>query len=256
MKKLLLPLLAFCICLLSCYEVNEEILIRDNGSGHYSSKIDMSALLEMMQSFGSEEELGKQGLDKPIDTTLQFKSMLDSAKKLTPDERSLMETGLMHMIMNLKEKQFRIDMDFDFKNNRELALLLSGAGNGGFGDAMKSVLQKQPTPESQLDAPKDLEVDQLSNIYDVQVENGLISKKVNKEKLKAITEKPEMAQMSQMASSGMEILYTTTIVLPRPVKKIDNPALKLSADKKRITIRNNLMDVFSKPEGFEFRVEY
>ena len=255
MKKLLFGILT-CIFLVACYDVNEEIVIKENGSGHYTSKIDMSGLLEMMQNFGTDADLAKEGFDRPIDTVIMLRTMLDSNKTLSADEKAIMETGKMHMIMSLKEKKFTMDMDFDFRNNRDLEYLIAGMGNGGFGDVLKDVFKKDKSPESQLDAPKDLEMDQFSNIYDVQVKKGSISKKINRAKLDSMLQRPEMAQMNQMGATGMEILYTTTIVLPRPVKNVSNPAIKLSDDKKRLTIKNNLMDVFEKPEVFEYSIEY
>ena len=255
MKKMILVLLT-CFLLAACYDVNEEILIRENGSGHYTTKIDMSGLLEMMQNFTTEADLQKEGLDRPIDTLIMLSTMMDSIKEIGADEKAIMETGKMHMIMNLLEKKFTIDMDFDFRNNRELELLLAGMGNGGFGDALKSIFKNDKSEESQLDAPKDLDVDQFSNIYDVKVQKGSISKKINRVKLDSLLLKPEMAQLNQMGATGMEILYTTTIVLPRPLKSVSNPAIKVSDDKKRLTIKNNLMDVFEKPEVFEYLIEY
>jgi len=255
MKKLLFGILT-CIFLVACYDVNEEIVIKENGSGHYTSKIDMSGLLEMMQNFGTDADLAKEGFDRPMDTVIMLRTMLDSNKTLNADEKAIMETGKMHMIMSLKEKKFTIDMDFDFRNNQDLEYLIAGMGNGGFGDVLKDVFQKDKSPESQLDAPKDLDVDQFSNIYDVQVKKGSISKKINRAKLDSMLQRPEMAQMNQMGATGIEILYTTTIVLPRPVKNVSNPAIKLSDDKKRLTIKNNLMDVFEKPEVFEYSIEY
>jgi hypothetical protein len=255
MKKLLFGILT-CLLLVACYDVNEEIVIKENGSGHYASKIDMSGLLEMMQNFGTEADLAKDGLDRPMDTVIMLRTMLDSNKTLNADEKAIMETGKMHMIMSLKEKKFTIDMDFDFRNNRDLEYLLAGMGNGGFGDVLKDVFQKDKSPESQLDAPKDLDVDQFSNVYDVHVQKGSISKKINRAKLDSLMQRPEMAQMNQMGATGMEILYTTTIVLPRPVKSVSNAAIKVSDDKKRLTIKNNLMDVFEKPEVFEYSIEY
>jgi hypothetical protein len=55
---------------------------------------------------------------------------------------------------------------------------------------------------------------------------------------------------------GVEILYTTTLTLPRPVKKVDNAQAKLSDDKKTVTIKYNLIDVFDHPEQFGYNVEY
>jgi hypothetical protein len=69
----------------ACYEINEDITITEKGSGTYSTKIDMSALLQMMQSMASEEEIQKSGLDRYIDTVINLKSILDTAKNVTPN---------------------------------------------------------------------------------------------------------------------------------------------------------------------------
>lgn len=256
MRKAIIAAFSCCLLFLSCYDVNEEVLIRDNGSGHYSTRIDMSGLIEMIQAFGSEADLAKDGLDRPVDTVIMLRSMIDSSQKLTADEKALMETGKMHMVMNLPAKAFTIDMDFDFRNNADLQFLLAGAGSGGFSQALKNVLQNDKKDQSQPDSPKDLEVDQLNNIYDVTVSNGIISKKINRAKLDSIMQRPEVAQMKQMGAAQLEILYTTNIILPRPVKKINCMQFTISNDKKKLTIRNNLMDVFEKPELFEYNIDY
>jgi hypothetical protein len=55
---------------------------------------------------------------------------------------------------------------------------------------------------------------------------------------------------------GMDINYTTTLTLPRPVKKISNPLAKQSDDKMTVTMKYNLIDVFDHPAQFEYTVEY
>jgi len=255
MKKLIFATLSCCLLLAACYDLNEEVVIRDNGSGHYTTRMDLSGLLELMQTFGSEEELTKNGLDRPIDTLIMLRSVTDSSNKLSADERAVMQTGKMHMVMNMEKKAFTVDMDFDFRNNEDLQFLLAGAGNGGFGRALKNVLQNEKTPANELDAPKDLDIDQLGNIYDVTVQNGVISKKIDRTKLEAMLQNPEMAQLKQMGGA-IEMLSTTTIVLPRPLKSISNTGFKVSDDKKKVTIKNNLLDVFEKPELFEYKLVY
>ncbi|HUP14302.1 MAG TPA: hypothetical protein VM187_18900, partial [Niastella sp.] len=59
---------AISIFFVSCYEVNEDIEINADGSGTYVTKMDMSALIDMMQTFAGEEELQKGGLDRVLDT--------------------------------------------------------------------------------------------------------------------------------------------------------------------------------------------
>jgi hypothetical protein len=65
-----------------------------------------------------------------------------------------------------------------------------------------------------------------------------------------------MSQMQQASQMGMEIMYTTTISFPRAIKKVDNPLAKLSEDKKTVTIKYNLANVFDKPEQFGYNIAY
>lgn len=256
---LVLVLLGF---LVSCYEVNEEIVINEDGSGTYLTKMDMGQLIEMMQSLAGEEELGKEGLDKGIDTTFRLKDMLDSAKDVTEEEKALMANGTMKMQMNIQKKLFKMDLNFTYSGYDNLQKLMAGQGSGGAGlaDVFKKFFggdQKPATDTSLIiDEAKEPNMQDIANIYDVTVKNGLISKKINNEKFKALTARPEMAQIKQLSTSGMEILYTTTIKLPRPVKNADNTLIKLSEDKKTATMRYNLLELLETPDKFAYTLEY
>ena len=83
-----------------------------------------------------------------------------------------------------------------------------------------------------------------------------MSKHLNADKFKALQNDPKMAQIKQASQMGIEINYTTTVTLPRPVKKVDNPLAKLSEDKKTVSIKFNLMEVFDHPEKFGYTIEY
>ena len=261
MQKLKLFSLFFTLfLLLGCYEVNEEIVLNENGSGSFVTKMDMAQLIEMMQSFG-ESEMNQEGLDKLIDTVISMKSIADSAKEITPEQKALLSAGKLRLQMNLKEKIFKIDTDIPFKSYNDLQFLLTGGGGmAGMSDMMKKIFDKGGEQEKndQPDTPKDLDPDlsQLSNIFDVVVKNGTISKKLNQDKYKLLMERPEMAQMKQVGSAGIEILYSTSIKLPRPVKSSDNPLIKLSDDKKTVTIKYNYLEVFETPEKFAYTISY
>ena len=260
MKKYFKYVLAVALSLffVSCYEVNEEIEINADGSGTYVTKMDMGQLIDMMQTFAGEEELKKDGLDKVYDTTILFKSLLDSAKDVTPEQKELMKEGKMKMQMNVKEKIFKMDMDFPFKDQNSLQQLMSGKGGSGTGitTAFKNMFGKKDEPADQPGAPKAPDMSDFAAIYDVTVKNGLIQKKVNTTKYKEFMDRPEMAQMKQLNSSGMEILYTTTIKLPRAAKKTDNPMIKLSDDKKTVTMKYNLLELLENPDKFAYSIQY
>jgi hypothetical protein len=263
MRFLKYVLVTFCfLATLGCYEVNEEITINENGSGVYNTKMDMSQLIELMQTFGGEEKMAEEGLDRAIDTVVKFGMLFDDAKELTAEQKELMKDGQMRMQLNVKEKLFKLDLNIPYKSFASLQKLLSSGGATGnmMSEMMKEMFggKKDEGADSSASPPEILggNVDGLTSFYDVTVNKNLISRKVNVEKHKALMEKPEMAQMKQLSSSGMEILYTTVIRLPRPVKNSDNPIFKLSDDKKTVTMKYNLLEMLETPDKFSYTIEY
>jgi hypothetical protein len=185
--------------------------------------------------------------------------MLDSAKDLSADQKEVLKDGKVRMQMNIKQKIFKMDMNFPYKNYKGLQQLMSGLGSNsaGLGNVFKDMFGKGDSSGMSQPVPAgDPKMDDFNNIYDVTIKNGLISKKVNAEKFKALTDRPEMAQVKQLSSSGMEILYTTTIKLPRPAKKTDNPLIKLSDDKKTATMKYNMLDLLDNPQKYSYTIEY
>lgn len=250
-------LLFMFVCFTACYEVNEEITINPDGSGTHNTKMDMGQMLEMIESMAGEEELAKEGLDRVLDTTILMKSVLDSAKDMTPEQRELLKDGKMNLKMNMKEKVFKAEVNIPFKNYKNLQSLMSGNGNSmtGLSQLFKGVFDKGEEKPA-LDSPKEPGLEDMNTIFDVVVKDGVVSRKVNPEKHKALVEKPEVTQLQQMAEGGMEILYTTVIKLPRPAKQVENPLMKLSDDKKTVTLKYNLLELFDHPEKFSYRVEF
>jgi hypothetical protein len=255
-----------CVAAWGCYEVNEEIAINDNGSGIYNTKMDMGQLLEMMQQFAGEEKMAEEGMDRAIDTVINFASFIDSAKQITPDQKELLKGGKMRMQLNMKEKLFKMDINIPYKDFNGLQKLLAGGGAGGgaLSEAMKGLFSKDKDKDK-ADEQNDSTMSHgdwtpdmggFTNFYDVSVSKGLISRKVNLDKHKELMAKPEMQQMSQLSSSGMEILYTTSIKLPRPVKKIDNPLFKIGDDQRTVTMKYNMLEMLSTPEKFNYTIEY
>lgn len=242
-------------CLAGCYEVNEEITIDDKGAGTYLTKMDMSALIQMMQTMGGEEEMTKNGLDRAIDTTIGMKSILDSSQSATPEQKRLFKDGTMKLQLNVKESLFKADINFPFKSFSDLQSLMSGSGTAGLAQVFKKVFSGPDSTQSSQQM-QDQGFDQINNVFDVTVTKGSIVRKLNEAKYKALMEKPELAQIKQMTGNGFEMMYTTTIKLPRPVKKADNALIKLSDDKKTVTIKYDLMKLFDTPEKFSYSISY
>lgn len=248
-----------CVFFASCLEINEEVEIKPNGSGELSTSMDMGQLIDMMQAMGGEEFEKKK--DEKIDSFIYLKNIVDTASNLTAQQKELMRDGKVHVKMNMAEKEFKIMMQYPFNSLERLQQLNAAVSDGGLGlgNVMKGAMggdKQQPALDQPSNNSENNELDQLMGIFDYNVSNGLIKKTVNPEKLKKLQDNPKMAEMKQGSDMGIEILYNVTYKLPRPAKRVDNPKAKLSDDKKTVTLRNNLMEIFTKPEQFAFTIEY
>jgi hypothetical protein len=65
-----------------------------------------------------------------------------------------------------------------------------------------------------------------------------------------------MQSLKQMSSMGSPINVNYIINLPRPAKKAEGKALKLSDDKKKVTVSVTSDDFFEDPSKFEYKIEY
>lgn len=254
-KLLLVGLLTF--CLTGCFEMNEEIEVSDNGSGTFSLNMDMGKLVEMMQAFMPAEEMSKADLQNPKDTTIQMKSILDSSSSISQESKALLRDGSMRLQMNMKEKLFKVNMHYPFKNAESLQKLYSSMGEGasGLGEIMKGM---NPEAGASMGGQQP-DMKQISSYFDLVSSKGNLSRKLNKEKYAGLATDPMMQQMKQMGEMGGglgEVIMKTTIKLPKAAKKITGSKATLSSDKKSVLLNNNMLDIYEHPEVFEFSVEY
>ena len=161
----------------------------------------------------------------------------------------------MKMKIDMKENIFTADIRFPFQNLNDLQTLMSGSGMGGLTDIFKQVFNKKDSTQQGVGQDQQ-GLEQVNNVFDVTITKNSIVRKLNQQKFDSLMAKPEMAQAKQMMGGGFEILYTTTIRLPRPVKKSDNEMIQLSSDKKTVTMRYDLMKLFETPDKFSYSIEY
>jgi hypothetical protein len=236
-----------------CLDIYEKIDVKKDGSGTVTMDMDMSQMLEMLQQYMGKEELEKKGMAR-MDTTINMKDILDSVTTLTADKKALLSTGTVHIKLDMDAKVFKTHMSFPFSNQGNLQKLYAALGDGSLGTAQ--LFKNLGGDQGGAGGAPSPDINQFNGIYDFTCHDGLITKKVNQDKWKALQADPQMAQVKQAAQMGMEINYSTTIVLPRPVKKVDNATAKLSDDKKTVVMKFNLIDVFDHPEQFGYTIEY
>jgi hypothetical protein len=258
MKRLkLLLTVASMFFLAGCFEINEDIDVKADGSGVYSVHTDMSQLLQAMQSYLGKEEMDKQLPQRKIDTTVMMRKLLDTAKNISAENKALIKDGSVHLKLDIEQKEFKSDIVIPFKSLSDLQKLYNSMNNQtlGFNQLFKGMAGKTDTTTAGNDQGMP-DMNQFNAIYDFESHDGLLSRKLNTEKWKALQSSPQFAQMKDAGNMGISIPYTLTIVIPRPVKKVDNDLAKLFPDRKKIVIQYNLIEVFDHPEKFEYTIVY
>ena len=244
------------ICLTGCFEIEEDINISQNGSGRLTVNTDMSQMLDIMQTYMGKEEMDKQFPQIPIDTTIHMKDLVDTARNISPEKKALLREGYMRMQLNASQKLFKSDLHFPFSSMANLQKLYTVMSDGSLGTTslLKGLAGPKTSPSQGDTAMPD--INQFNAIYDFESKDGLLSRKLNAQRWKALQDSPQFGQMKEAAGLGFEVPYSITIHTPRPVKKVDNQLARLSDDKMVVTMRYNLTEVFTSPEKFEYTIVY
>lgn len=253
MKKWILSLVvSSAIFLTGCLETTQKITLNEDGSGNVSNISDMSALLTLIKQMGGAE--ADKMADQAKDTTIQLAAMVDSVKNLSPEEKLMMAKGVLRMNFNMKEDKFLLDMNFPFTSPAEIdsysrlsAKIMSeilkdqmseGAGAAALGG------EQMPEPSS------------FDKYFETEFSNGVLSKKVNKDKYAGAAGDEYLKALKEAAGMGVPVTATTVFVLPRPADKVEGKNVQLSEDKKTVTVKADINDFFTDPFVMEFKIKY
>lgn len=253
MKRIFITLLAFTtiITFTGCFDTTEEITIHDHDGGVFSTTADMSAMVGMIKQMGTGAD--KPGMDKAIDTTFSMQDILSQDSSMTEGEKKLLQGGSMKMNMNLGEEKMIIRMDFPFTKTDDLNELKRIAN--------KLMAEKMKMPESgemqSIPGMEDLmKPSSMDDYYETGFSKGLIVKAVNKEKYAEAKNDAYLKSMQEAAAMGMTTTAKYIINLPRPATKAEGKSIKLSEDKKKVTVVATIAEFFADPANLEFRIEY
>ena len=251
MRKFILSILTVCTLFLTgCLETTQEITLNEDGSGTISNTSDMSAMIGLAKQMGGAAEMEKAP-QQSIDSTVSMKEGADSIPNLTAEERDMARNGILNIKMNLKDEKFLTKMTFPFSKPSQITSIskLSGKimsetlkGQMGEGGAMPT--DQMPEPSS------------FDDYYTVEFSNGELTKKVNKEKYAGAESDEYLKGVKQVASMGLTMKASYIINLPRPAQKAEGKNVKLSDDKKKVTISADIDDFFADPSSLEFKIKY
>lgn len=262
----LLTLVAFT----GCFDTVEEYTIAENGSGTYVSSIDMGKILGLAKTMGGGEEM-KEIEKLNIDTLINLKDIKDSLTKLNEAEKKVAATGTLKVKMDVKDEKFNFTFAFPFANASEIAPIQRILKKTK-GDAIDGIMTKLMDEEGgkkendnkkkglfgadeapEMDEEMGVNVDEY---YTSSFEKGKFSRKLNKEKYATVGDDKTLQSLKEMAQMGMSVNMKTVINLPKPAKKAEGKGVKLSDDKKKITMEGTLDDFFEDGSYFEYTIEY
>ena len=247
MKKYILPVLVFFTLILTgCLETTQEITLNEDGSGTLRNTQDMSAIIPLVKQMGGATELEKTG---NVDTVYSIQNLT----ALTPEEKKLIGNSGLRMVKDIKTEKLYFATDFSFSSysqvsafNKLLMKLLP--------DMLKGITGDNPNASSMMkDMPEPSSVD---DYYKYEFSKDEFSRKVDKSKYAGVESDETLKGLRQAVSMGIPVKNTFTITLPRPATKAEGKNVKLSDDKKTVTVSATLDDFFDNPESLEFKIKY
>jgi DnaJ-class molecular chaperone len=257
MKKLFLPILIISFLLIGCLETTEGLLINENGSGSYTMDIDISGMFALMDIMKAEDSTAGSGIPedrKNFDSTVLFKSFVDTATDLTAEEKELLHNAVAHIKMNEKEKVFKIKMTYPFVKIDDVAKIIALNGSGKGSNKIQKIFKGNTGGQEETDANPNLP--DFNDMYQMIYKDGLLERKIKPEKLKEFEEQLKMAGENGMEEMISSVKMNNVIKLPRPAKSVQGEKVKLSADKKTVTINCSMKDILTNPKAVEYSIQY
>lgn len=263
MKKTLLVILIFAsVGLVSCFDVFNDVTIKENGSGVMSTKVDMSAMMSMLAGMGG---MGEEKVK--MDTSFVLGSMVDSAEALNDDEKDLFRQASITMNMDSEAGAMVLNLDIPFNKMEDLGKIREILKKADFmGKSLSQLGGKTGGEEGEEGGEaipglsvggKEPGIPSPDEYFDYTYANGKISRKQIPEKIGALANDKMLSKMKEMIEQGVPAMRTVyTIHLPRPVKKAEGKNVVVSDDKKTITVENTLDELFEDPSKFEFEIEF
>ncbi len=249
-RSISLFILMCCIVLLGCFETTQEVTINKDGSGTYTNTTDLSNMIGLLKQMGGDEASKLQNTD----TTISLAGVADSIAGLTAEQRRIVNKGVMKLTMNAQDEKLIVKLNFPFEKLSDVQSLKEILPKLSV-SALKKLPGGDQMPAGAADADSS-KIKTFDNFFDDTISKKLIAKTLNKTKYATAANDEFMKSLQQMSGMGSPIMVNYIINLPRPAKKVEGKAAKLSEDKKKVTVSVTSDDFFDDPSKFEYRIEY
>jgi hypothetical protein len=207
----------------SCFDIFEEYEFNADGSGKATLVVDVSKMVDMMAAFGSAmDSTGEGGGDKSMDQMFDENETYQMLKTLP---------GITN-VQNLNDKEKKqIGYSFEFKDIAALnAAQVARGTDFGMGGALG--MGEEESGETEKENSFSFAKKKFSRKLDMKMDP----------KEDEDEEQKQYAEMAMMMFKDAK--YNVKYTFASQVKKIKgNDAALIGADKKTVTIENNLKDL-------------
>ena len=220
----------------------EELYIKNDGSGQYSFKMDMSEMMESMKDMSNRDSLKEPEI---LDTIILFRDLLeekkDSIQKLSDNEKASLEAIQdlkLHMQVDEKNSKMLLDFGLDFENVSDLKNMQEKISKA-------QALNENKNEDNDLKSKADVEYSFDGKIF----RRNVIMRDLSDEKLQEV-ERSIKQSSSFLDGSIYKIIYH----FESKIKSVSIKDAKISKDKKNLTIEVPLDSVMKNPKWLDFEV--
>ena len=253
MKKLIWFLLfAGSMCFCGCFDTTEEITINKDGTGIYTNTTDLSDMLALLKQMGGDS--AQKLTDE--DTTLPLAGIADSIAGLTSRQKRIIDQGRLRLTLNTKDEKMIIGFKFPFQTIGDVAFLKQALPQVTAASFKKIPTGGQMPSEMNGGLGDSSELKTFDDYFDLVFSDKVLSKTLNKDRYSTASDNENMKSLQQISALGSPVTVNYVFNLPGPATKAEGKSLKISGDKRKITISVTADDFFDDPSKFEYRIEY
>ncbi len=218
MKKILYPALFCCLLLFeSCFEIIEQVFIKNDGSGNFQLLVNMSKSKTKLNAIMKMKTVNGHEIPSKAEVTKQVAEIENTIKK-TP--------GI---------NQVKTVVDFD---NYIISLSCSFLSAGSLNAAVKNIGDKEKAKDKTVE-----------KIYEYDAAGKTFSR-LNKFSLKDEYQKMSNADREIFATAN----YTSIFRFDREVGGTSNKESKVAVSKKAVMLKLNALDIITNKKSIENKI--
>lgn len=244
MKLKLLFLFAMALTIVSC-QFNETMVMNEDGSGTMSVEVNLN---EMM-AFGGAALMDSAQVK--LDTVIHIKQFLeekrDSISKLSKNEQEKLkklENFDIRVKMNSETSEMVYDISTQFKSVSEANDIMNGLEQ-----ASNLVPNKDAEPKGRNNDKDTPEIIGVNYSF----EKGVFKRDAYIKNEKLYQKQVDSMKQAEAFMGGSN--YTLKYTFPKKIKKVSNPDVTFSADKKTMILKKPFIEYFKNPDLLDLEVE-